>query len=229
MKSARSDDDLNDIGILFDLDGTLVDTAGDLVAATNHVLAHDGLPTLAVEHGRHMAGVSAKTMIDAAFRAAGRSLSAEDMPSRLERFLDYYTAHIDAHSALFPDARTTIEALKRCGAKLAVCTNKREALAIDLLERLHVVDMFETIVGGDTAMRPKPDPAPALLCLERLQVSNAVFIGDSDTDLCTAKAAALPFIAADFGYGPLDKLGPDAVTFSHYSALPSLINNAMGA
>ena len=156
MKSARSDDDLNDIGILFDLDGTLVDTAGDLVAATNHVLAHDGLPTLAVEHGRHMAGVSAKTMIDAAFRAAGRSLSAEDMPSRLERFLDYYTAHIDAHSALFPDARTTIEALKRCGAKLAVCTNKREALAIDLLERLHVVDMFETIVGAIQRCAPNP-------------------------------------------------------------------------
>jgi len=144
-------------------------------------------------------------------------------------FLDYYMAHIDDVSRPFPHAVQSIDEMKAMGANITICTNKREAPARELIARLGLAARFETIVGGDTAGAPKPDPAPVRLCLERTGARRGVFVGDSDTDIRAAEASGVPMIAARFGYGPLT-LGAQAVSeFEDYRGLPALVAAAANA
>ncbi len=214
---------LTDIAVIFDLDGTLIDTAGDLTAAMNHVLALEGLPTLPVERVRHMVGFGARAMLKEGFKAAGELLDDGAADRHVATFLDYYTNHIDEHSAPFEGAIETIESLRRDGAKTAICTNKREAPAVQLMSALGLDHLFETIVGGDTAAAPKPDPAPVTLCLTRCDRAHGVFIGDSDTDLRAAENAGMPSVFVDFGYGPSTFARRANATISHYADLPATI------
>ncbi|MHA7872427.1 MAG: HAD-IA family hydrolase, partial [Hyphococcus sp.] len=211
-------DALQGATIIFDLDGTLVDTAADLAASMNYALRKRGLPAAPAQDVRHLVGHGARRMLMRGFEVAGRRQAGDaELDAALSDFLEYYEAHIAAHSRPFDGAIELIENRRAMGAKCAICTNKREKVARLLIETLGLGALFETIVGADTTSAAKPDPAPVRLCLERTNAQRAVFIGDSDTDIRAAKAAALDCYIASFGYGPVT-LGSQAVgVFSHYN------------
>jgi phosphoglycolate phosphatase len=218
--------DLSDAVIIFDLDGTLVDTAEDLAAAMNHALAMAGGRPLAAERVRHLVGLGARVMLTQAFAENGAPPPA-DLRRHLAVFLDHYRAHIADKSRPFPGAVEAVRALRAEGAKTAICTNKREALARLLLGRLGVLDLFETVVGLDTTTAGKPDPAPVRLCLDLTGAKRGVMIGDSDVDATAAAAAALPCLAATFGYGPLTADAPTLTRFSAFAELPRLVRDTL--
>lgn len=215
--------DLSGFAVLFDLDGTLIDTAGDLAAAMNHALAAAGRPAVPADRVRHLVGHGARAMLASGFEASGPVPAAAAMDGHVAVFLDHYLAHIADQSRPFPGAVAALEALKDAGAKLAVCTNKRERPARLLLETLGILWHFEAIVGMDTVGIAKPDPAPARRCLELCGKSRAVFIGDSDTDMRTAAAAGMPALAATFGYGPLTLGATAFAQVSEYRRVPGLV------
>jgi phosphoglycolate phosphatase len=213
--------------VIFDLDGTLVDTAADLAAAANQALAAQGFEPVPAARVRSLIGHGARATLSKAFAERGAAPSTEEMDGHLAAFLEYYHAHIADHSRPFPDAVGVIEELRRAGAKIAICTNKYEATSRLLIKKLGLEDLFDTIVGRDTAAAPKPDPAPVRLCLERAGVRRGVFIGDSDTDVMAAKAAGLASLIAAFGYGPLTLAKDAFAPFEDYRALPALIRRAL--
>ncbi len=219
--------DLNGVTVIFDLDGTLIDTADDLAAAMNHALRLAGRPVVPGERVRHLVGHGARAMLARGFEESGPAPSADEMDGHLAAFLDHYLSHIADLSLPFPGMVETAETLRAAGAKLAICTNKREAPARQLIETLGLSVLFETIVGMDTASAPKPDAAPVRLCLDRTSAVRGVFVGDSDTDIRAAAAAGLPCLIADFGYGPFDLVDQAAARFSDYAALPRLIAAAL--
>ncbi|MEO0399258.1 MAG: HAD-IA family hydrolase [Pseudomonadota bacterium] len=215
--------DLEGVAVLFDLDGTLIDTAGDLAAATNHVLAAAGRPSLSTEIMRKFVGFGARAMIKAGFEATGAPAAEADLDTYVSDFLDYYLAHIDDFSKPFPGAVDAIGVLRAAGAKIGICTNKREGPTRQLIEKLALTNLFDAIVGGDTAAAPKPDPAPVHLCLRGTGAMSGVFVGDSDTDIRAAAAANMPVIVVDFGYGPIDLADPSKPLLSSYNGLPRAI------
>ncbi|WP_428410532.1 HAD-IA family hydrolase [Hyphococcus sp.] len=222
-------EDLKGAALLFDLDGTLVDTVDDLAAAMNHALAEAGLAAVPVSGVRHLVGHGARRMLMQGYEiSAGRAAETEELDLALSRFLDHYQANIAVHSRPFDHVIEMIEGVLARGARAAICTNKREAMARLLIETLGLSSLFDAIVGGDTAEAAKPDPAPVRLCLEKTGAERAVFIGDSDTDIRAAKAANLPCFIADFGYGPTT-LAAEATVFSDYRQASRLIEAALNA
>ncbi|GAB4517994.1 MAG: HAD family hydrolase [Amphiplicatus sp.] len=219
--------DLDGVTVIFDLDGTLIDTADDLAAAMNHALARAGLKSVPAADVRHLVGHGARAMLAGGFARAGAPApDPAAMETHLAAFLEYYLAHIADRSRPFPHAAETVEALRTAGAKTAICTNKREAPARRLIEALDMTGLFDAIVGGDTAGAPKPDAAPVRLCLEATGARRGVFVGDSDTDIAAAAAAGLPCLAASFGYGPLAHAREQAV-FNDYRTLPALVRTVL--
>lgn len=219
---------LSDAVIIFDLDGTLIDTAPDLSASLNYVLKQHGHYTIDPMDVRHLVGFGAKAMIRAAIEKLGDPpLSNAEEDAYLAMFLDYYHQHIADFSAPFSKMPETIATLRTRGAKIAVCTNKREKPARTLLEALALSSLFDCIVGSDTIGIAKPDPAPATLCCRQTQREKAVFIGDSDTDIRTAIAASMPCIIANFGYGPTELANRAFGQFDHFEKIPDLVTNAL--
>jgi phosphoglycolate phosphatase len=215
---------MQDLTLVFDLDGTLVDTAPDLVAATNHVLDHVGLPQIDAQSLRPYIGYGARVMIERATAAA--NLSEAEHEQLLERFLDYYTANIAVGSRPFEGAVEALEAFQTAGAKLAVCTNKREAMSRQLLDTLDLSRFFAAIAGRDTFPTSKPHPGHLLDTIAQAggEAGRAVMIGDSKVDIATAKSAKVPVIAVSFGYTdePIGTFAPDAV-IDHYRELAPAI------
>jgi phosphoglycolate phosphatase len=215
---------MRDLTIVFDLDGTLVDTAPDLVAAANHVLEHVGLATVDAESLRPFIGYGARYMIETATAAA--NLSASRHEELLERFLDYYSANIAVGSRPFEGVVEALEDFRSAGAKLAVCTNKREAMSRQLLDTLNLTSFFAAIAGRDTFANSKPHPGHLLDTIAQAggDAGRAIMIGDSKVDIATAKAAKVPVIAVSFGYTdePIGTFGPDAV-IDHYRELAPAI------
>ena len=215
---------MRDLTIVFDLDGTLVDTAPDLVAATNHVLEHVGLPPVDGESLRPHIGYGAKRMIESSTAAA--NLSAAEHEALLERFLDYYGAHIAVGSRPFEGTVEALEAFKAAGATLAVCTNKREAMSRQLLDALDLSRYFAALAGRDTLAESKPHPGHLLgtISMAGGDAARAVMVGDSNVDIATAKAAKVPVVAVSFGYSdaPVASFKPDAI-IDHYSELGAAI------
>ncbi|GJL94578.1 MAG: phosphoglycolate phosphatase, bacterial [Hyphococcus sp.] len=210
--------------VLFDLDGTLIDTAGDLAASMNQALKVMGLSSVPHADVRHLVGFGARRMLQQGIElSAGRAASENELDDGLAVFLDHYHQNIAVHSRPFDGAIEVIERLKDKGAAIAICTNKREASARLLIDALGVSSLFDVIVGGDTAAYAKPDPAPVQLCLDETKADRAVFIGDSDTDIKAANAARLPCLIAQFGYGPLDHIDAASALFSEYSEAGALI------
>ena len=210
--------------IIFDLDGTLVDTAGDLAASMNHVLAELDVAPVAPDKVRGLVGHGAKAMLRRGFELnGGTSPSEELLSSALSMFLAHYEQNIAVQSRPFDGVLALIDDVKSKGAAVSICTNKRERFARLLLQTLKMDHLFEAIVGADTASAPKPDPAPVIYCLQASGAKDGVFIGDSDTDIRAAKAAGLPCLIADFGYGPLSLADEAAAQFSHYDETPQLI------
>lgn len=209
----------------FDLDGTLLDTSGDLAAAVNHALNSIGRAPLTVEQVKPMIGGGARHMLAQGMAATGGCDDATlDVLHR--RLLDYYAAHIAVHTRPYPGCLDALDALAARGVRLAVVTNKLEGLARTVLTELRLIDRFATLIGGDT-MGPgnaKPSSAPIDEMVRRCGGGRAAFVGDSIFDVRAAQAAGLPAIACSFGFlmQPVEELGADAVIDGYDALVPTL-------
>ncbi len=211
--------------IVFDLDGTLVDTAPDLVDTLNIILAREGLPPVPFETARTMIGGGAKILIERGLQAEGRPGSEVD---RLYKdFVSHYADHLADRSQPFPGAIAAIEQLAASGCRFAICTNKLEWLSVKLLEALGISGHFAAICGQDTFGVQKPDPQILLQTIRKAggNSSRAVMIGDSINDIEVARAAKVPVIAVDFGYTetPVSALDPDVV-IGDFTKLPAAVD-----
>jgi phosphoglycolate phosphatase len=206
-----------DATIVFDLDGTLVDTAPDLTNALNDVLTRRGHEAVPAEMIRACVGHGARVMIEEALR---RASAQDDVDRMLAEFLVHYEANIAAESRPFPGAVAALDSLATHGATLAVCTNKRERLSRRLLQELQIEGYFAAIAGRDTFAVSKPDPGHLIgtIALAGGDPSRAIMVGDSEVDLRTARAASVPAILVSFGYAPspLDGFTPAAVIDHFY-------------
>ena len=209
--------------VVFDLDGTLVDTAPDLSGTLNRLLVEHGRPTIALEDIRAMIGDGAAKMVERGFGATGGL--PQDVTVLVRRFLDIYEANVAEESRPFPGVVATLERLRASGMSLGVCTNKLTGLSQRLLDELDLSQYFTAIVGGDVPAR-KPDPRHVLSTIELLGASpeTALMIGDSINDVAAAKAAKVKVVAVTFGYTttPAVELGADAVIDS-FEELPRLL------
>jgi phosphoglycolate phosphatase len=217
--------------IVYDLDGTLADTAEDLVAALNWLLAREGLLPLPVDRAGSLLGAGARPLIKRGFAASGRSLDPEAIERLFGDYLEYYDAHILVHTRLYPGAENALAAFDCAGWLQAVCTNKIEHSAKLLIEKLGIADRFAFVCGQDTFGVGKPDAKPLLETIAASGGSRerAIMVGDSGTDITTARAARVPVIAVDFGYAdtPVEKLGPDRVV-SHFDELMAACDAVLG-
>jgi len=210
----------------FDLDGTLVDTKADLAAAVAHALALEQRPPLAPESIEAMIGGGGRRMFRLALEASGGAVADARFETLYAAMIAYYAAHIADRSLPFAGVEVALDTLAGLGVRLAVVTNKREALAVKLLTALGMIERFVTVIGGDS-LGPgtaKPSPVPILTMIERLGGGRAAFVGDSIHDAAAARAAQLPFVAVSFGYRdrPVEALGADAV-IDDYAALVGLL------
>jgi phosphoglycolate phosphatase len=199
--------------LIFDLDGTLADTAPDLLGATNAVLAARGRPLLDLVHLRHMVGFGARALIAQAMEASGTPVTEIEMPALVEIFLDHYRAHIADGTHLFPGVPETLAALKRRGARLGVLTNKPQELTDRLLPLLGLDGLFAAVYGAGRKAYTKPDPRIFHEVVEDCGGAPGVMVGDSITDLNTARAAGAPCILFSYGFTPVPaaELGADLV------------------
>jgi phosphoglycolate phosphatase len=208
--------------LVFDLDGTLAETAGDLMGALNVILAREGLAPLPLASARHLLGAGAKALIARGFAQAGQSLAPDELQRLYGDFLDHYNAHIADNSWLFPGVEAALDQATKAGYALAVCTNKLEHSSHLLLRALGVAERFQFICGQDTYGVAKPDPTPLIETIARVggAIPQAIMVGDSRTDIDTARAAGVPVIAVDFGYTdvPIAQLHPDRI-ISHFDEL----------
>jgi phosphoglycolate phosphatase len=199
--------------LIFDLDGTLADTAPDLLGATNAVLAARGRPALDLTSLRHMVGFGARALIFQAMEASGAPVADEEMPPLVEIFLDHYRHHIADGTRLFPGVPETLAALKADGARLGILTNKPQELTDLLLPRFALQTDFAAIYGAGKKPYTKPDPRIFHDVVDDCGGGTAVMIGDSITDLNTARAAGAPCILMSYGFTPVPAkdLGADIV------------------
>lgn len=218
--------DLTGWTIAFDLDGTLVETAPDLVGTLNTVLAEQGLTPLPYEVGRNMVGHGAKALIEKGYAATGIALSPELSPKLFERFIENYRAHIADQSLPFEGCLEVLDQLAEAGATLVVATNKRTDLSLALLDALGMTRRFAAVIGPDLAPAPKPDGRHILFAVEEVDgdPDMAIMVGDSVTDVAGAHNAGLPCVAVSFGYTSVSarELGADGVV-DHYRELPGWI------
>ena len=218
--------------IVFDLDGTLIDTAPDLIATLNLTLAREGMAPVPYEEARKMIGGGARGMIEKALVAEGRADVKTDLDRMFGEFVEHYAAHIADHSRPFPLLETTLDRLAADGYRLAVCTNKLEWLSVRLLDMLNLTRHFAAICGQDTFGMQKPDPEVLRRTIVKAggAPDRAIMVGDSGTDVRTARAASLPVIAVTFGYSevPIETLQPDRL-ISSYGELAAAIRGIEAA
>jgi phosphoglycolate phosphatase len=210
--------------LIFDLDGTLVDTAPDLLGATNAVLEAEGRLPIDPASLRHMVGFGAKSLIEQAMAATGAPPPPEDMDRLIGIFIDHYRDHLADFSRPFPGVEETLAKLKAEGARLAILTNKPAELTGPLLSRLGMEGYFTAIYGAGRKSYTKPDPRIFHDVVEDCGGGPAVMIGDSITDLATARAAGAPCILMSYGYTPVpaSELGADAV-LDDFTQLPKAL------
>ena len=214
--------------IVFDLDGTLIDTAPDLIDTLNYTLAEHGLPTVPYDIARPMIGGGARGMIERALASEGRPSGPAEVDSMYAPFVAHYAAHIADRSRPFPNLEAALDRLADAGHRLAVCTNKLEWLSKRLLETLDLAQRFGAICGQDTFGVQKPDPRMFRGTVLRAggKPERAIMVGDSLTDISTARAVNVPVVGVDFGYTdvPIVALGPDRV-ISSFAELPAAIDD----
>lgn len=217
--------------LAFDLDGTLVDTAPDLIGSLNGVLKEQGLPALALRTARVMVGRGAKALIEQGFSAAGAPLDADQTPALVARFIDLYRSRIALESRAFDGVEACLEELARAGAGLVVCTNKPTDLSFALLDALGLTAHFAAVIGADKAPAPKPDARHLLAAIAAAggRADRTIMIGDSAADIGAAHAAKVPSVVVSFGYTeiPAADLGADHL-IDHFSELPALAARILG-
>lgn len=208
--------------ILFDLDGTLVDTAPDLADATDAALRSLNRPPVGLAAVRHMVGDGAAALVRRGLEATGGMPSEDNYQAALQTFMDHYGANLAANSQPFPGVLDCLLSLRQEGFHLAVCTNKAERFSLALLEQLQLSHLFDAIIGGDTLPVRKPDPGHLFGTIGRIgaPVGWAAMVGDSANDVDAARAARLPVVAVTFGYTrtPAKNLGADRV-IEHFDQL----------
>jgi len=212
--------------IVWDLDGTLIDSAPDLAHALNTLLRENERAGLEEYLIRSMIGDGIGKLIERGFRATGIVLSESQLQSLIPRFVLIYSRCATNETCLYPDTESVLQHFCRSGVRLGVCTNKPEKISRQILSAFGIADYFEIVVGGDSTTRKKPDPLPLQACLEKLAAApnDCILIGDSDIDVATARAAELPVGIVSFGYSrqSVSTLGADLL-IDRYSSLPGLI------
>jgi phosphoglycolate phosphatase len=218
--------DRNSTSIIFDLDGTLIDTAPDLIETLNVILTREGFNAIGYEEAREAIGGGARKMLEQGLAKDGHSVAPEQLDDLTADFVDYYSKHIAEHSRPFPGLHAALDALTADGCTFAVCTNKLEWLSVRLLDALELSSRFLAICGQDTFKIAKPNPEVLRRTIAAAggEVSRSIMVGDSITDIATARALGVPVIAVDFGYTdtPVTQLGPDIV-ISSFSELPAAV------
>jgi phosphoglycolate phosphatase len=217
---------------VFDLDGTLVDSVPDLAAALNRVLAEAGLPPHSRDAVARMVGHGVARLVERGFAAAGAPLDLAALPRWVDRFLHFYAEDLSTLTRPYPGVPEALDALAAAGWRLGVCTNKPTRLSVRLLDALGLLARFGAVVGGDATPERKPHPAPLRTTLDQLGVpaAAAVFVGDSETDVLTARAVGLPVVLVRYGYTamPPEALAADVVV-DDLSNLPALLESLLRA
>jgi len=210
----------------FDLDGTLLDTLGDLAAAVNHTIALEARPPIPVEQVRHLVGGGSRKMLHRALEETGGVVSDARFEELAAILIEFYKKNIAVHTQLYPGGAAMLNELASRGVALALVTNKLERLAVELLAQLGLADRFYTIIGGDTLGQGRAKPAPDLLQLmiERGGPGRAAYVGDTTYDTRAAQAAGLPCVAVSFGFNdaPPAELGATAVIDHFDELIPTL-------
>jgi phosphoglycolate phosphatase len=216
--------------IAFDLDGTLVDTAPDLINALNYVLDREGLPPVPLHSARNMIGAGARKLIERGLELEGRIALLADIDRLTSDFIDYYAAHIADASRPFDGLESALDDLTSRGYRFAVCTNKLEWLSKLLLDRLGLSARFAAICGADTFGVSKPDPAILQQTIARAggHLASTIMVGDAGPDIGVARRAGVPVIGVGFGYTdiPIAELKPDLL-IHHMNDLPEAVEALM--
>ena len=212
--------------IVFDLDGTLVDSAPDLIDTLNIIIGREGLAPVPLERGRKFVGRGGKVMLRQGLEAGGLEVSDARLDEMFASFLAYYDDHLTVKTRFYPGAEAALDRLAAAGHGLAICTNKIEKPSRKLIAELGATARFRAICGQDTFPVSKPNGAALRLTIERAggDPARAIMVGDTETDILTAKSAGLPVIAVDFGYAPepVASLYPDTI-ISHFDELAAAV------
>ena len=217
-------DPLDGAVIAFDLDGTLVDTAPDLIGTLNVLLKDEGLPALPLAEARPFIGRGARWMIERGFEAAGEHLHPARTQALFDRFILHYREHIADESRPFPGCEAALDDLRAAGAKLCVCTNKLTGLSVALLDALDLSRRFEAVIGADAAPAIKPDARHLQAAVDAVggDIARTVMVGDAATDAGAARNAGAHLILVSFGYTetPAAALDPD-ILIDRFDQLPA--------
>jgi len=212
--------------IVFDLDGTLVDSAPDLINALNFVLGREGLPPVPAASARKMIGAGARGLIERGLEAEGRVFSPDQVDILTRDFIDFYAEHIADETRPFEGTEAMLDHLAAQGFRFAVCTNKLEWLSKRLLDKLGLSERFAAICGADTFGVSKPDPVFLRETITRSggDTARALMVGDSGPDVGVARRAGVPVVGVRFGYSmvPIEELAPDCI-IDHMSELPGAV------
>jgi phosphoglycolate phosphatase len=214
--------------VVFDLDGTLVDTAPDLINALNFVMAREGLPPVPLAAARNMIGAGVRKLVERGLEAEGVEATPADLTRMMDDFITHYAEHIADDSRPFDGLEATLDELAADGCRFAVCTNKLEWLSKRLLDRLGLSGRFAAICGADTFGVSKPDPAILRQTVARAgaELASAIMVGDAGPDVGVARRAGIPVIGVSFGYTevPIADLKPDRV-IHHMSELKGAVTS----
>lgn len=215
--------------IVFDLDGTLIDSLGDIAAAANRLLALHGRSELTQGQVESLVGEGVNVLVQGAWHLTGPDLPQADMAGMIQSFLDLYLDQAALRTIVFPGVPQMLQALRAKGWRLGICTNKPDAITAKVLADLGLAALVDAVVGGDFPRR-KPDGEHVLETLRRLEADpkRSLFVGDSKTDVTAARAAQIPVACVGFGYshGPVAQLGADWIldNFDDSLALDRLLN-----
>jgi phosphoglycolate phosphatase len=214
--------------IAFDLDGTLVDTAPDLIGALNHILVREKMSPLPLDSARNLIGAGARRLLERGLEAENRQVTPEEMTKLTEDFIAYYADHIADESRPFEGLEAALDDLSGRGYRLAVCTNKLEWLSLRLLDRLGLTPRFAAICGADTFGVAKPDPIILRQTVAKAggAIASTIMVGDAGTDVGVARRAGVPVIGVSFGYTevPIADLKPDRL-IDRMSELPEAVES----
>jgi len=213
--------------VVFDLDGTLIDSAPDITVAINRLLDRYGRPHISVAQVRGMVGDGAPVLLRRVFAASGAPLDPEEAPEIYATFLDFYESQSASPDSIFPGVLETLDILLARGLLLGLCTNKPERVTIEVLDQLDLARFFRAVAGGDTLPVRKPDGGHVSWVVERLGAApgTAVMVGDNHNDVAAARGAGIPVIACSYGYPhvPVAEMGADAI-IDHFSDLPAVLD-----
>ena len=214
------------LAIVFDLDGTLVDSIGDIIGAANRLLTEEGRAPLTHDEGRDMIGEGAASLVERAFAAKGPKPAPRTLTGLVERYREIYERHPLDETIVFPGVVETLSALSDGGAKLGLCTNKPHKISLVVLAELGLARYFSAALGGDALQVRKPDPAHFTAVIEAMGARSrrAIHVGDSPTDVAVARNAGVPIVIVSYGYSrvPPTDLGADAL-IDEFTALPRAI------